>query len=146
MLRCTNQELAKDNITKETTKGKILAFFGVQSLMTKFEFTSRASLLTTMVIRKYVTAPSFGKNGMRWSEQPDVCPEEGMSSEKYRWLLLYGFVERFNEYRAATFTPSKHICVDESISRWYGQGGYLINPGSGVDIHLTPTKRRRSNE
>jgi hypothetical protein len=40
-----------------------------------------------------------------------------MSSEKYRWLLVDGFVERFNDYRASTFILSDHICIDESMSR-----------------------------
>ena len=65
---------------------------------------------------------------IRWSEQQEVRPQ-GMSSEKYRWSLVDGFVSSFNDHRATTFTPSEHICVDESISRWYGQGGYWINHG-----------------
>jgi hypothetical protein len=63
MLRCTNQELAK-GIIKETMKGETLTFFGVQILMAKFEFTSRASLWSTTTPRKYVPALSFGKAGM----------------------------------------------------------------------------------
>jgi hypothetical protein len=39
------------------------------------------------------------------------------------------FVDRFNEYRKASFIPSESICVDESMSRWYGQGGSWINHG-----------------
>ena len=27
------------------------------------------------------------------------------------------------------FIPSGHICVNESMSRWYGQGGHWINHG-----------------
>jgi hypothetical protein len=52
-----------------------------------------------------------------------------MSSEHYRWLLVDGFVERFNNHRKNYFFPSDLICVDESISRWYGQGGNWINHG-----------------
>jgi Transposase IS4 len=44
-------------------------------------------------------------------------------------MLIDGFVERFNEHRARMFVPSEDICVDESISRWYGQGGEWINHG-----------------
>ena len=44
------------------------------------------------------------------------------NSERYRWLLVDGFVNRFNEHRARPFVPSYTIGVDESISRWYGQG------------------------
>jgi hypothetical protein len=52
-----------------------------------------------------------------------------MSSEQHHWLLVDNFVSNFNEYRANNFSPSKLICVDESMSRWYGQGGYWINHG-----------------
>jgi len=52
-----------------------------------------------------------------------------MSAEKYRWLLIDDFIEAFNEYRAANFSPGSTICVDESISRWYGMGGHWINEG-----------------
>ena len=39
------------------------------------------------------------------------------------------FVDVFNEYRATNYSPSDRICVDKSISRWYGIGGYWINIG-----------------
>ena len=39
------------------------------------------------------------------------------------------FVERFNSYRATNVQPSEQICVDESMSRWYGNGGDWINLG-----------------
>ena len=54
---------------------------------------------------------------------------EHMGSEAYRWLIVDGFVEKFNRYRESNFTPSDLICADESISRWYGQGGFWINHG-----------------
>ena len=52
-----------------------------------------------------------------------------MSAEQFLWLLIYGFVKEFNDCRAAKVTPSDIICVDESISQWYGQGGHWINHG-----------------
>ncbi|KAG7360951.1 transposase IS4 [Nitzschia inconspicua] len=52
-----------------------------------------------------------------------------MSSEQYRWLLVDDFVEEFNEHMVQAFDPSEHICVDESISRWYGQDGHWTNMG-----------------
>ncbi len=49
-----------------------------------------------------------------------------MSSEQYRWLLI----EDFNEHRSHYFHPTRWlICVDESMSRWYGLGGHWINMG-----------------
>jgi hypothetical protein len=122
------------------TTGEILKFFGVLVLTTRFEFSSRASLWSTTAPSAYESAPCFGKTGMsrnrfdriwsmiRFSRQPDVVPQ-GMSSEAYRWLLVDGFVERINAHREAFFIPSDRICVDESMSRWYGNGGYWINIG-----------------
>jgi hypothetical protein len=52
-----------------------------------------------------------------------------MSTEGYRWLLVDGFAANFNSYRESNFCPSDLICAHESISRWYGQGGYWINHG-----------------
>ena len=52
-----------------------------------------------------------------------------MSSENYRWMLVSDFVDRYNRHRARFFNPSSKICVDESISRWYGLGGHWINIG-----------------
>jgi Transposase IS4 len=61
-----------------------------------------------------------------WSGQPREKPE-GLSWEKYRWMLVDDHVKRFNEHRQRHFFPSEHLCVDESITRWYGQGGHWIN-------------------
>ena len=52
-----------------------------------------------------------------------------MSAEVYRWKLVDDFVEAFNLHRKECFTPGTFICADESISQWYGQGGYWINEG-----------------
>ena len=43
--------------------------------------------------------------------------------------MVDGFVKIFNDYCAQSFIPSEMICVDESISRWYGQGGDWTNFG-----------------
>jgi hypothetical protein len=139
MLTFTNVELTLKR-KAPTTKGEILKLFGVMILMTTVEFTSRASLWATVAVHKYQPAPSFGKTGMsrnrfdelfsalRWSSQPATRPIH-MSSKAYRWMLVDGFISNFNDYRAENFIPSELICVDESISRWYGQGGSWINHG-----------------
>jgi hypothetical protein len=64
----------------------------------------------------------------RTGHQPAICPET-VSSEKYHWLLTDNFVMCLNDHRDLFFTPSHLVCVDESISWWYGQGGLWINPG-----------------
>ena len=139
IVRMTNERLVEMSKCT-TTVGEVLKFFGVMILSTKFEFKSRASLWSTTPSSKYIAAPSFGTTGMsrmrfddlwrfiRWSRQPPERPE-GMTSEQYRWRLVDDFVVAFNYHRAATFQPSEMICVDESISRWYGKGGHWINRG-----------------
>jgi hypothetical protein len=65
---------------------------------------------------------------VRWSHQP---PFQGDTecSEVYRWKLVDNFVKNFNDHRAEYFSPSECICVDVSMSRWYGQGAHWINHG-----------------
>jgi len=109
-------------------------------LATKFEFDDRRSLWATTATSKYIPAPLLGKTMMsrnrfddlwrciRFSNQPSVRPPD-MTAEQYRWRLVDDFVTSFNDHRASTFSPSERICVDESISRWYGKGGHWINHG-----------------
>jgi Transposase IS4 len=67
---------------------------------------------------------------IRFSDQPEEDERPpGMSLQVYRWRLVDDFVESFNAHRQETFRPSDLICVDESMSRWYGQGGEWINIG-----------------
>jgi hypothetical protein len=139
MVGWTNRQLSKLEL-RETTESELLKLFGIFILTTKFEFTTRTSLWQTTAWSKYRPAPQFGLTGMskhrfedlfrclRWSHQPDV-PDEGVSSEQYRWMLVDDFVNNFNDHRANYFNPSDLICVDESMSRWYGQGGHWINHG-----------------
>jgi hypothetical protein len=136
---CTNKLLVQKK-RRETTKGEILKLIGVIVLITKLEFKSRGSLWSTEAPSKYESAPNLGRTRMsknrfdelwsclRFAFQPKERPET-MSSEKYRWLLVDHFVDNFNRFRARNFIPSNLICIDESISRWYGQGGEWINQG-----------------
>ena len=139
ILQLTNHKLGMARKTY-TSAGEIVKFFGVMLLATRFEFGSRASLWSNVTTNKYIPAPSFGQTGMPWkrfddlwmcirfSEQPPNRPSE-MTSEQYRWRLVDDFVKNFNKHRAQNFFPSDEICVDESMSRWYGQGGHWINHG-----------------
>ena len=43
------------------------------------------------------------------------------------WKLVEEFVTNFNEYCKRIFSTSDLICADDSILRWYGQGGHWIN-------------------
>ena len=126
---------------------ELLKFFGILLLATKFEFGSRASLWSTVAIHKYQPAPCFGATGMsrhrfdtiwrclRFSVQPATRPNH-LSHEAYRWMLVDDFVSNFNDYRRTNFGPSDLICVDESISRWYGLGGDWINIGLPMYVSI----------
>ncbi len=59
-----------------------------------------------------------------------------MLSEAYRWMQVEDFVKNFNEHRASFFSPDWMICVDESISRWYGLGGHWINTGLPMYVSI----------
>eukprot|EP00171_Calliarthron_tuberculosum_P005610 IDg5610t1 len=89
---------------------------------------------------RLLSAPCFGtKTGMPrnrfediWSPWCSASKGERAAdelSEKHRWRLVDDFVEAINHHRAANFVPSDLICVDESMSRWYGQGGHWIEHG-----------------
>ena len=122
------------------TKGEMLKWMGITILATRFEFGTRGSLWSTTSSTKYIPAPAFGKTGMsrdryddiwaccQWSFQPAVRPDD-MSSEEHRWMLVQDFVDNFNVHRKQYYSCSCLICVDESISRWYGLGGHWINMG-----------------
>jgi len=123
-----------------TSMGELLKWFGVMLLITRFEFGERASLWSKTTNCKYVPAPDFGRTGMsrlrfellfrhmEWSHQPPVRPDD-MSNEQHRWCLIQDFVRRVNEHRATHVQPGDVICVDESMTRWYGLGGSWINCG-----------------
>jgi Transposase IS4 len=140
MVAETSDVLQKNGHPK-VTKGELLKWFGILLLITRFEFGERKDLWNTTSRCKYIPAPNFGeRTGMTrdrfhtlfrymvWSTQPSIRPE-GMLSEAYRWLLVEDFVKNFNDHRANLFSPGWQVCVDESISRWYGLGGHWINIG-----------------
>lgn len=130
-----------------TTVEEVIAFFGVVILATRFEFGSRASLWSENAYSRFHPAPHFGRTGigrrrfddiwsnLRFSVQPDIRPED-VSSEEYRWMMVNDFVKFFNEHRHEQFIPSDRICVDESMSRWYGMGGDWINAGLPMYIAI----------
>ena len=55
-------------------------------------------------------------------------------------MLVDDHVANFNKNRARDYHPSYYICVDESMSRWYGIGGNWINDGvpQYIEIERTP--------
>jgi hypothetical protein len=135
-------ELTSENLRKKSQRptrcSEVLKFFGVMILMTRFEFSKRDSLWSSRRPSKFIPAADLGITGMsrtrfrelrsaiRFSEQGD---ETEMTSSQHRWSLVTGFVEAINSHRKEFFEPSDLICVDESISRWYGLGGSWIDKG-----------------
>jgi hypothetical protein len=147
MLSLTNAELEQRQ-QAPTTIGEILKLFGVLILVTRFEFGDRRSLWSKEGPTPFIPAANFGRTGMsrnrfellwvslQWSRQPPLEEQDAVGSETFRWALVQDFVDRFNEYRKAAFVPGETICVDESMSRWYGQGGSWINHGLPMYIAI----------
>jgi Transposase IS4 len=118
----------------------MLKYIGILVLATRCQSSSRRELWNTVPKTPYDIAYNFGRTGMsrhrfedlhghiRYSRQLEERPV-GMSFECYRWMLVDDFVTNFNNHRASQFYPSHMICIDESMSRWYGQGGDWINHG-----------------
>ena len=52
-----------------------------------------------------------------------------MTNSTWIWMLFGDFVKKFNKYSPLHYFPSGLICVDESMSKWYGLGGHCINMG-----------------
>lgn len=105
----------------------------------RFEFGARADMWSTKARSKYLVAPAFGqRTGMPrarfealWSclvfSQQTGAP--GDTSEGNRWGLVHDWVKSCNSHRESRVTLSDLICVDESMSKWYGLGGDWINRG-----------------
>ena len=133
----------------------MIKWFGIMILATRFEFGDRARLWSTVSQSKYKSAPAFGKNGMnrhrfdilwrhvRWIHHPDMWDE--VTSHETHWRkLVEDFVTNYNEYHTQLFSPSYIICADESISKWYGQGGHWIN--LGLQIYVAMDRKPENGE
>ena len=51
-------------------------------------------------------------------------------------MLVEDFVENINKHREQFYLASYVLCVDESMSRWYGLGGHWINIGLPMYVAL----------
>jgi Transposase IS4 len=71
ILRETNNQRQQIN-KRLMTKGELLKFFGVVILVTKYKFTSRASLWITSPPSKYEACPNFGQTGMSHGRLDDI--------------------------------------------------------------------------
>ena len=86
---------------------------------------------------KYFVRPSLSKimgrsrfealfGSLTISSQPAVA---GWSSAQHRWALFNDFVAAFSDHRYRNVTPSDHLCVDETMIRFYGLGDDWIEIG-----------------
>jgi len=152
MVRLTSSKLETRDM-RPITGRELLKFVGVTMLATRYEFCARADLWATKARNKYLIAPDFGeRTGLPralfdalWSCVAfSVQAESGGDTEKSRWQLVDGFVTNIKEHRAARVSPSELICVDDSMCKWYRQGGYWIRKGLPmyVAIDRTPENGR----
>lgn len=86
---------------------------------------------------KYIPVPSFG-NIMSCKKFKAIIMNIYFSDTSKRtdepltdteFSLVSSFLKATNEHGQHYVKPSDHICVDESISRWYGPGGDWIKMG-----------------
>ena len=155
MVRLTSAKLVQAGVLP-TSPGELVKFFGVLLLSTRFEFGSRAELWWTTARTKHLPAPAFGsRTGMprrrfdllwsllTFSQAPDEPPAASGGSEQLRWARVNDFVSSINTHRSSWVTPGDTICVDESISRWYGQGGHWTSRGLPIYVAID---RKPENE
>jgi len=122
-----------------TTRGELLRFIGVTILATRYEFGSRAELWSNKPRNPYLIAPAFDeRTGLSrcrfdslwscvvFSEQKSGGRDD---SEQSRWEFITDFIDSINAHRDAHMSPSEYICVDESMCKWYAQGGPWIKRG-----------------
>lgn len=136
----TNWNLQKDG-HYATTSGEILKYFGVLILMARFEFSDRGKSRGGMFYSNYVPAPNFAnfmprkrfeavRRNVTYRKTPILQQYErrhmSMGPPPGRWGLIQDFVDAISEHRSRQVRHSTFICVDESISRWYGLGGHWI--------------------
>ena len=112
--------------------------------MSKNSLLSRRELWSEQEKSPILWQPRFGKimprsrfenlsSSIRFSKQTDSTE---VYTEQNQWQLCEGFVEAINEHRREHVEASQQLCVDESISRWYGIGGTWINAGSPHYVKL----------
>jgi hypothetical protein len=146
----TNIQLRKHH-HDEVSREELYKFYGLLLLITRCEFTKRSDLWAEDISyrkSKYLPTFAFGKRTKmtrnrfnqiwkcwRMSYQPEERPAN-MPWEDYNWMLVEDFTVHFNNHRASTYSPCTYICVDESITRWYGMGADYINIGHPHPLYL----------
>jgi hypothetical protein len=148
VLELTNERLAAKK-KKELTRQELLRWIGVCMLIASINFRGDRRKLWEGggAASKYLPSYDLRATGMsrnrfddiwyavRWSRQPPEQPD-GMSSERYRWMLVEDFVANYNDYRKRTFLPGGHLEADETVVRWYGKGGAFVDAGLPMYLAL----------
>ena len=65
----------------------------------------------------------------RFEELRQYVTYSKVRDETDRWGVISEFITAINDHRSSQVFPSDSICVDESMSRWYGLGGDWIDIG-----------------
>ena len=137
-LNMTN-ELLRKNLKREMTRVELCKLMGILILITRFEFTSRATLWVWQSNSKFIPPPQFGKttgmsrirfddlwSHLRWSFQPEERPDDKSHSE-HRWMLVNDMVDMFNKHRA------NFMCYLSSLEFNEGRGqqhGVVMKQGT----------------
>ena len=104
----------------------IMLFFGMLTILTRLEFGRRRSLWEPISDSKYISPAKFGRimSRNRFEDLVRFLSFSGTVGLNGgdRWFDVTGFVEALNNHRQACMSPSEQLCVDESMSRWYGLG------------------------
>ena len=140
----TNKNLCTNHVSS-TSAGEILKFFGIFLLMTRFSFGSRRDLWNRVGKHRFIPAPQFGRYmpfkifedlrkhisfcALKEQDTAEQTVVDDFRGEQKRWNLCEVFLNATNTHREQHFKPCEFICVDESISRWYGKGGSWLSEG-----------------
>ncbi len=148
VLELTNARLAAKE-KREMTCQELLRWIGVCMLIASINFHGDRRKLWEggSATSKYFPSYDLCATGMshnrfdnilyavRWSRQPPKQPD-GMSSERYRWMLVDDFIDNIKEYHSRTFDPGDHLEADKTVIRWYGIGGAFVDAGLPMYLAL----------
>ena len=122
------------------TRGEFLKFLGVLLLLCRLEFSKRGDCWSKPGEDDILPKPQLGRfmwrkrfEAIRRSLTVSVVktnrPKNKEEANVQRWSAVDDFVAAINAHYAEVFTASKHLCLDESFSRWYGIGGPWADAG-----------------
>jgi len=159
VLELTIERLAAKK-KKELTHQELLRWIGVCMLIASINFRSKRRKLWEGggAASKYLPSYDLCVMGMlrncfddiwyavRWSSQPPEQPN-GMSAERYCWMLINNFVANINKYRQRTFVPGSHLELidnndNEGIRLTQATVEQEAGAVAGAAAASTPTVRR----